>query len=33
MFMDKLIGMMKQNQDIFAQMMDDKEFGGHLVDL
>jgi type I restriction enzyme R subunit len=28
MFMDKLIGRMEQNQDIFAKMMDDKEFGG-----
>lgn len=27
MFMDKLIGRMEQNQDIFAKMMDDKEFG------
>jgi type I restriction enzyme R subunit len=28
MFMDKLIGRMEQNQDIFTKMMDDKEFGG-----
>jgi type I restriction enzyme R subunit len=28
MFMDKLIGRMDQNQDIFTKMMDDKEFGG-----
>ncbi len=27
-FMDKLIGRMDQNQDIFGKMMDDKEFGG-----
>lgn len=27
LFMDKLIGRMEQNQDIFAKMMDDKEFG------
>jgi len=27
-FMDKLISRMEQNQDIFAKMMDDKEFGG-----
>ncbi|MBE9603128.1 type I restriction endonuclease subunit R [Pedobacter sp. MC2016-24] len=27
-FMDKLIGRMEQNQDIFSKMMDDKEFGG-----
>jgi len=26
-FMDKLIGRMEQNQDIFAKMMDDKDFG------
>ncbi len=26
-FMDKLIGRMEQNQDIFSKMMDDKEFG------
>jgi type I restriction enzyme R subunit len=26
--MDKLIGRMDQNQDIFTKMMDDKEFGG-----
>ncbi len=26
-FMDKLISRMEQNQDIFAKMMDDKEFG------
>ncbi len=26
-FMDKLIGRMEQNQDIFAKMMDDNEFG------
>ena len=28
LFMDKLIGRMEQNQDIFTKMMDDKEFGG-----
>ena len=28
MFMDKLIGRMEQNQDIFGKMMDDKDFGG-----
>ncbi|MGY0398822.1 MAG: type I restriction endonuclease subunit R [Ostreibacterium sp.] len=27
-FMDKLIGRMDQNQDIFTKMMDDKDFGG-----
>jgi type I restriction enzyme R subunit len=27
-FMDKLIGRMEQNQDIFTKMMDDKDFGG-----
>ena len=27
-FMDKLIGRMEQNQDIFSKMMDDQEFGG-----
>jgi type I restriction enzyme R subunit len=27
LFFDKLIGRMEQNQDIFAKMMDDKEFG------
>ncbi len=27
-FMDKLIGRMDQNQDIFSKMMDDKDFGG-----
>ena len=27
-FLDKLIGRMEQNQDIFSKMMDDKEFGG-----
>ncbi|GAA3758901.1 type I restriction endonuclease subunit R [Flavobacterium ginsengiterrae] len=27
LFMDKLIARMEQNQDIFAKMMDDKEFG------
>ena len=27
MFMDTLIGRMEQNQDIFAKMMDDKDFG------
>ena len=27
LFMDKLIGRMEQNQDIFTKMMDDKEFG------
>jgi type I restriction enzyme R subunit len=27
-FMDKLIGRMDQNQDIFSKMMDDQEFGG-----
>jgi len=26
-FMDKLIGRMEQNEDIFSKMMDDKEFG------
>lgn len=26
-FMDKLIGRMDQNQDIFSKMMDDKDFG------
>lgn len=26
-FMDKLIGRMEQNQDLFAKMMDDQEFG------
>jgi type I restriction enzyme R subunit len=26
-FMDKLIGRMEQNQDIFSKMMDDKDFG------
>ena len=25
-FMDKLIGRMEQNQDIFSKIMDDKEF-------
>lgn len=25
--MDKLIGRMEQNQDIFTKIMDDKEFG------
>ncbi|OYU83371.1 MAG: restriction endonuclease subunit R [Flavobacterium sp. BFFFF2] len=28
LFLDKLIGRMEQNQDIFTKMMDDKEFGG-----
>ena len=32
MFMDKLIGRMEQNQDIFPKMMDDKEFGGLVKD-
>jgi type I restriction enzyme R subunit len=27
-FMDRLIGRMDQNKDIFSKMMDDKEFGG-----
>lgn len=27
LFMDKLIGRMEQNQDIFSKMMDDKDFG------
>ncbi|NQX56868.1 type I restriction endonuclease subunit R [Pedobacter panaciterrae] len=27
-YMDKAIGRMEQNQDIFSKMMDDKEFGG-----
>ena len=31
-FMDKLIGRMEQNQDIFTKMMDDKEFGGLVRD-
>jgi type I restriction enzyme R subunit len=31
-FMDKLIGRMDQNQDIFTKMMDDKEFGGLVKD-
>lgn len=31
-FMDKLIGRMDQNQDIFSKMMDDKEFGGLVKD-
>jgi type I restriction enzyme, R subunit len=31
-FMDKLIGRMKQNQDIFTKMMDDKEFGSLVKD-
>ncbi len=31
-FMDKLIGRMEQNQDIFTKMMDDKDFGGHVRD-
>ena len=26
-FMDKLIGRMEQNQDLFIKMMDDKDFG------
>ena len=26
-FMDKLIGRLDQNQDIFSKMMDDKDFG------
>ena len=26
-FMDKLIGRMEQNQDLFSKMMDDNEFG------
>lgn len=31
-FMDKLIGRMEQNQDIFTKMMDDKEFGSLVKD-
>jgi type I restriction enzyme R subunit len=31
-FMDKLISRMEQNQDIFAKMMDDNEFGGLVRD-
>jgi type I restriction enzyme R subunit len=31
-FMDKSIGRMEQNQDIFTKMMDDKEFGGLVRD-
>ncbi len=31
-FMDKLIGRMDQNQDIFTKMMDDKDFGGLVRD-
>jgi len=31
-FMDKLIGRMEQNQDIFTKMMDDKDFGGLVKD-
>jgi type I restriction enzyme R subunit len=31
-FMDKLIGRMEQNQDLFTKMMDDKEFGGLVRD-
>lgn len=31
-FMDKLIGRMDQNQDIFGKMMDDKDFGGLVKD-
>jgi type I restriction enzyme R subunit len=31
-FMDKLIGRMEQNQDIFTKMMDDKDFGGLVRD-
>ena len=31
-FMDKLIGRMEQNQDIFSKMMDDKDFGGLVKD-
>ncbi len=31
-FMDKLISRMEQNQDIFAKMMDDNEFGGMVRD-
>ena len=27
LFMDKIIGRMEQNQDIFTKMMDDKDFG------
>ena len=27
-FMDELISRTEQNQDIFGEMMDDKEFGG-----
>jgi len=31
-FLDKLIGRMEQNQEIFSKMMDDKEFGGLVKD-
>jgi type I restriction enzyme R subunit len=31
-FLEKLIGRMEQNQDIFSKMMDDKEFGGLVKD-
>ncbi|WMI65524.1 type I restriction endonuclease [Aestuariibaculum sp. YM273] len=31
-FMDKLIGRMDQNQDIFSKMMDDKDFGNLVKD-
>ncbi|MBL4863097.1 MAG: type I restriction endonuclease subunit R, partial [Crocinitomicaceae bacterium] len=31
-FMDKLIGRMDQNQDIFTKMMDDKDFGNLVKD-
>jgi len=31
-FMDKLIGRMEQNQDIFSKMMDDKDFGAIVRD-
>jgi len=31
-FLEKLIGRMEQNQDIFSKMMDDREFGGLVKD-
>ena len=31
-YLDKLIGRMEQNQDIFTKLMDDKEFGGLVRD-
>jgi type I restriction enzyme R subunit len=31
-FMDKLIGRMEQNQDIFTKMMDDTDFGSLVRD-